>query len=210
MPHKDLEKRKRCNKEWAIKNTNKIKQYKREWYYRNKEKELAKAKQREKNMEERKKAREYSRKWYYSNKERAQANHRKWKQENKDKVKEYNRKYAKVYIQENKLLIKGKKKAKRDECKENNPITLRKYTLKKYGISIEEYGLMYSKQNGFCAICHKPEINKRSITNALCIDHDHQTNKIRGLLCNKCNKALGLFGDNVSILKEAIKYLEGF
>ncbi len=41
-----------------------------------------------------------------------------------------------------------------------------------------------------------------------CIDHDHKTEKIRGVLCNNCNTALGLFDDNIKIMKDAIQYLE--
>jgi len=41
----------------------------------------------------------------------------------------------------------------------------------------------------------------------LAIDHNHLTNKVRGLLCNKCNQGIGFFNDNVHLLSEAIKYL---
>lgn len=76
-------------------------------------------------------------------------------------------------------------------------------------ISLDNYNYMYAQQKGLYAICHKSEtsIYKGKIR-ALCIDHDHQTFQIRGLLCNKCNKALGLFDDNVSLLEGAIKYLQ--
>ena len=46
--------------------------------------------------------------------------------------------------------------------------------------------------------------------NAVAVDHDHLTNEFRGLLCNGCNKGLGLFRDNIQSLNNAIKYLEGY
>ena len=80
---------------------------------------------------------------------------------------------------------------------------------KLYGITPEEYTLMSQKQRGLCLICGKPETmcwkGKRKI---LCIDHNHDTGKIRGLLCNRCNKAIGLLEDDVKLLRKAIKYLE--
>lgn len=44
--------------------------------------------------------------------------------------------------------------------------------------------------------------------NSLCVDHDHKTNKFRGLVCGRCNQGLGHFQDNIEILKLAIKYLK--
>lgn len=54
-----------------------------------------------------------------------------------------------------------------------------------FGITIEEYDRMLSEQDGLCAICRKPPINRR-----LAVDHDHDTGLVRGLLCPPCNRAL--------------------
>lgn len=72
-----------------------------------------------------------------------------------------------------------------------------------------DYNSVFNKQNGCCAICGKPEKAKRNgrIVN-LAIDHNHKTNKIRGLLCKKCNIGLGHFEDNIICLKKAIAYLK--
>ena len=82
---------------------------------------------------------------------------------------------------------------------------LQRYLLgaqKMYGITPVEYAELYIKQDGRCAICLDKPIQR------LAIDHDHQTGKVRGLLCIKCNRALGLVADSSSILKYAIAYLE--
>ena len=66
-------------------------------------------------------------------------------------------------------------------------------------ISDEQYeGLMV---NTHCNICHK-ELERK------CIDHCHETKKIRGVLCHNCNTALGLFKDNVKVMQNVIQYLE--
>lgn len=88
-------------------------------------------------------------------------------------------------------------KWKRD--KEKRRAYLLKYN---YGISVKEYDLMFEKQGGCCAICGKPSIER-----ALSTDHDHETGKVRGLLCRNCNLALGHFKDDVSLMKRAIEYL---
>ena len=71
-----------------------------------------------------------------------------------------------------------------------------------FGISIEEYDNLLFKQNGVCAICGHPPNGKR-----LAVDHDHNTNKIRGLLCTGCNLALGVVNDSAETLSNAAKYL---
>lgn len=74
---------------------------------------------------------------------------------------------------------------------------------KRYGITLEDYMTLIDLQDGLCAICRSP-----SDTNfALCVDHNHQTGEVRGLLCNRCNRALGMFGDDINVLIEAIIYL---
>ena len=89
------------------------------------------------------------------------------------------------------------------------------YLKRQYGITEEQYWVMYEEQSGVCAICKKPEITKRvpsiyyktSIIRRLCIDHSHITNTIRGLLCNHCNSMLGNALDSVETLHSAISYL---
>lgn len=77
---------------------------------------------------------------------------------------------------------------------------------KTYGISLEEMLGMLEDQKYLCKIC-STDLNKQLPKN-IHIDHNHTTGKIRGVLCGNCNKCLGLFKDDVNILKSAIKYLE--
>ena len=80
---------------------------------------------------------------------------------------------------------------------------MRRWRLKaKYGITKEQYSIMLECQNGLCAICNKPELNRE-----LSVDHDHITGKVRSLLCFKCNSALGLVKEDESILLKMIDYL---
>lgn len=69
-----------------------------------------------------------------------------------------------------------------------------------YGISVADYLRLVATQNGRCALCG-------SITKELVVDHDHDTDKVRGLLCNNCNSIIGFANDNVQILHLAIDYL---
>jgi hypothetical protein len=75
--------------------------------------------------------------------------------------------------------------------------------IKRYGITLEDYQKMHDNQKGVCKICKKPCKTKQ----VLSVDHCHKTNKVRGLLCVKCNTGLGMFNDNVKYLQEAINYL---
>jgi hypothetical protein len=75
------------------------------------------------------------------------------------------------------------------------------YKYEKYGITKEEFDRIQTAQLGECAICNKPIFQEGHI------DHCHATGKVRGILCGKCNKGLGLFDDNVIYLTNAIKYL---
>lgn len=80
-----------------------------------------------------------------------------------------------------------------------------KSRLLKYGLSKEEAEIWVEKRRPLkCDLCDYNEL----LTN-LVIDHCHQTNRVRGLLCYKCNTALGKLGDNIEGLTKAIKYLSG-
>ena len=87
---------------------------------------------------------------------------------------------------------------------------MKDYDLKKqYGITLEDYEELFKQQKGCCKICdrHISELNQKHKKN-LCVDHCHKTGKIRGLLCDKCNRGLGLFCDDKSLLLKAINYLK--
>ena len=74
----------------------------------------------------------------------------------------------------------------------------------RYGITQQNYMDMFEQQNGCCNICGK---HQTTLKYKLCVDHCHKTNKIRGLICMACNKALGLMLDDTQILQSAINYL---
>lgn len=80
----------------------------------------------------------------------------------------------------------------------------RRYLLRKYNLTPKCFDLMLSSQNGKCAVCGSDDWGRPSPS----VDHDHATGKVRGLLCNTCNRALGLFNDSIELLKLAQTYLE--
>lgn len=77
--------------------------------------------------------------------------------------------------------------------------------LKNYGITLEDYENLLIKQNSCCGIC-KSLPGERGRT-YLVVDHNHETGEIRGLLCDPCNRALGMFKDSIEILINAISYI---
>ena len=80
----------------------------------------------------------------------------------------------------------------------------RSYDLKRrFGLTIEEYNILLNAQGGNCAICGKPPGSEN-----LCVDHDHRTGKIRGLLHKACNLIIGNAKDSTEILLKAVKYLQ--
>lgn len=76
------------------------------------------------------------------------------------------------------------------------------------GLSKEQYRRLEIKQDNLCAICRQPEtIMQGEIVKRLCVDHCHQSGRVRGLLCTKCNTGLGLFADDPQRLLAAVAYL---
>jgi Recombination endonuclease VII len=63
---------------------------------------------------------------------------------------------------------------------------------RRYGVSARDYAAMMAKQDGVCAMCEQPPKQKNPV---LAVDHDHETDKVRGLLCLRCNTALAYFED---------------
>lgn len=118
-----------------------------------------------------------------------------WSLANPEKVKELNAK--------NKL----KRKAFYDSPE--GIISSRRSHLKRtYNLTLEEFNEKLESQNNVCAICNSS--NTRDKHGVMAVDHCHNTGKIRGLLCFKCNSALGNFNDDKQLLIKAIKYLEKY
>lgn len=95
---------------------------------------------------------------------------------------------------------------RRENYKENKPryyLNNKRSVLKaKYGLAWSEYQEMFERQNGVCAICKGTEEDRM-----LAVDHNHETDIVRGLLCGTCNRALGLFKDSPELLQVAKEYV---
>ena len=94
----------------------------------------------------------------------------------------------------------------RNDCKICHEKSKIKSKLNVYGLTIEQYNELISKQNNCCAIC-KTIFSVKKHTH---IDHCHLTNKVRGILCHSCNTSLGHFRDSIQTLKNAIEYLSHY
>lgn len=130
-----------------------------------------------------------------------------WNRNHKDICSERNKRYQ----VDKKESISQRKRTRYVENPQKYKLMAKRYRLSKYGLSIEEYEVMLKKQGGACAICFKEETqrsNKNGKVDDLRVDHDHSTNKNRGLLCSKCNFGLGQFNDNTTLLERAIEYLK--
>lgn len=75
----------------------------------------------------------------------------------------------------------------------------------RYGLTFDEYRSLYRRQAGLCAICSRPERSGRN--RMLSVDHDHETDIVRGLLCSHCNSAIGMFGDDPDVIEAAARYV---
>lgn len=82
-----------------------------------------------------------------------------------------------------------------------------KRILRCYNITPECYKKMMESQNDCCAICKK---HQSTFKRRLCIDHNHETNKIRGILCDNCNTMIGLSKDSIQTFQSAIKYIQKY
>lgn len=121
--------------------------------------------------------------------------------------------YGKTYRRANKKKIAERNKAWRLRNRER----LRKYqrewqrrhkgrthwyaTKNRYGVTEKDFNAMFSEQAGVCAICAKPD------TTRLSIDHCHKAQRVRGLLCRKCNLSIGHIHDSTEMIFRMLNYL---
>lgn len=144
---------------------------------------------------------ERDRAYYLANRERINTRSREWSRNNRDKVNAAARKRRKENPE------KSREARKRQYWR--NPEKWRaqasaKSLMRLYGLSVEDYLTLLSKQGGVCAIC-----GVAPTTRKLAVDHNHDTGKNRGLLCDNCNNGLGRFKDDPTRLRSAASYLGG-
>ncbi len=130
----------------------------------------------------RKRARERVAEWRKNNPEKYKAQKETWVAANRDRINNNARKW---YSRNRQRILS-----------ELRP----KYV---YGLSSDDISKMSVKQDSSCAICHKPFKNNKDFH----IDHNHSTNKVRGLLCAKCNNGIGFFKDDPALLVRAATYV---
>jgi hypothetical protein len=108
----------------------------------------------------------------------------------------YMRAYREAHLKERRL-------AHRAWCENNKPVVRMHARTNRYGISRVEYARLIAIKN--CEICGEPPCSGDEY---LSMDHSHKTNKVRGMLCRKCNSALGLAMDSSNLLRKMARYLE--
>lgn len=124
------------------------------------------------------------------------------------RCKECVKEIRKQHYNENKEVIKTRVKKYRTE----NPEKIRDTKLKQaYGVGTEYFNAKLKEQGGVCAGCGR---NRKSLWRGkeveMALDHDHSTNKPRGVLCIKCNRALGLLEENIQTMQNLIEYINKY
>ena|ERR1700693_4932804 len=128
--------------------------------------------------------------------EKTNARHRKWMSDNREKM----NKYTSNWYSKN----PHKKKEYREKRKEYTKLRLIQI---KYGLSPKEYKELFNQTNNECPVCNVIFYSNGNGSHA-CVDHNHTTGKIRGIICRNCNVALGNTKDNPKILRALIEYLK--
>lgn len=114
-----------------------------------------------------------------------------WRAKNPRKVKLYNKQAAKM-------------RKINPELRKRDSLAKRKHKLMiNYGMTLDDYNTFYSNQKGLCEICSKP-------FGVLDVDHDHITNKVRGLLCRTCNTMVGIVESKQPLLAKVNNYLKRY
>ena len=129
---------------------------------------------------------------YWNNREKHLAYQKAYNAKNKDAIREARSRRLRSMGEEERAKMLAKKRID----------TL----MRKYGLTLEDYDRMLREQGGTCALCSRvPEQERYKRLN---VDHCHNTGKIRGLLCTPCNCAIGILGDTVEHVRQAVIYLE--
>ena len=112
---------------------------------------------------------------------------------------EKRRAYGRAWRERNRLHLQDYKERTKDHRKQR----ARAHELSRYGLNVDQYETLLKRQNGACAICLRKEKSRR-----LAVDHDHETQRVRGLLCWWCNNKVVARRTSVEMLRRAVEYLE--
>ena len=138
----------------------------------------------------------------YVDKDKQRAYHREYQQRPKRKE------YKKAWDRRNRERLAEMQRARYKADPEKYRAYFRNWRVKKvYGITPAQYEQTLSDQGGVCAVCGRVPNGSSRMEKTLLIDHDHETGKIRGLLCNNCNSGMGIMGDTEEHLLAALAYL---
>lgn len=178
------EQQKKYNKTYYEKNAEKMRQRARDWWEANK------------GSVDKVQKKEYLRAYYLAHPEKYRRT--------PEQQKAYNEKRKKDYADCPE--IRAKATAQSMAWRKQNPIKHKAQRLKQYGITVDQMTAMMEKQGNACAICG--ETNTSNKNHFPVVDHCHATGAFRGILCGKCNKAIGLLMDSPKLAMAAAKYLE--
>lgn len=134
----------------------------------------------------------YMKMWRAKNKERIAADLKEWKANNVEHVQAYQKAYHADYRQLTDVQAAFWKRS----------------LWRNYKMTPAEFNDMWAKQSGQCLICEVHMRPRGRHAESVCVDHNHETGAVRGLLCRNCNHGLGMFTDNPKSLRAAAAYLE--
>lgn len=126
---------------------------------------------------------EYGRQWRAANPDKVKANRKAYYAKHREEIIQYSTEYNK-----------------------SHPEKVKRQWLKQYGITLEQYDKLLLQQEGKCACCKSED--PKGPWKRFAVDHNHVTGEIRGLLCFSCNTGIGMLGDSLEGLQQAINYLE--
>jgi hypothetical protein len=142
--------------------------------------------------------------YYQAHKEEIKEQVRQRKLENPDKVRECNRNYYKNNKED--CIAYQKEYRKTYKNTDGYKQSIRRRNLKRYGLTLEAFDEMITTQDGRCAICERKAEDVSD--KPLAVDHSHTTGKVRGLLCQFCNTALGSLREDIDVMQKMIAYVE--
>lgn len=193
-----------------VESQNKKREYYKQWREKNKEK--LKIKKKEYAEKNKNKIKEILRNYYLSNKERLKKLSKEYKEKNRKKINENTKRWRaktkEIRSEYNKKLYYLHKEKHREYRMKNKQRSREYHYFYKYKITMDQYNNILYHQNNKCGICliDLTILPRKHVH----LDHCHETGKIRGILCNKCNSILGLAYDNPFILINASIYLNEY